>query len=523
YFIPPEKPVAEPIYVAFVSGFSGESGAISQEMQNVAQLSWDALNSRGGINGHPVEMLVYDDQDDPAKAAEVARQIVAEDKVLAVIGHGTSETCLAAGPIYAKAKILTVSSVCTSDVVTRDNEWYFRSTYDNRYQGLGIASYLEDILEARDVLMVVTNSLDNDNLADNIERYYQNGTLTRIDIADSSDAARLTAMDRLWELSTPESTVVLAADDAAAEKIIVAMRNRGMRNQIIGSDNLGTQSFLNRFRKTPQEAANPGYYSDGIIAAAPMVVDSLSGDALEALRFYRSVYGTEVDWQAATTYDATYAIRDALKLANVNGDPANRHEERQAARDAIDQMDSAATASTGVLGPILFDDDGTMPRYPVFAVASNGSFVSAPVQIHVYDPVSDLTLQEDLSSGKAFVVGSTLMQRQHIVFTGLNFNEVSDLDLSNPSFYADFFIWFTYVGDDSATNIVFQNAVNPSLSLGDPIRESITPDGMKYRLYRVSGRFKAPLEFQDFPFDVQNLVIVFQNTVFPSSELVYAV
>ncbi len=523
YFAPPEKPVAEPIYVAFVSGLSGGSSAISQEMQISAQLSWDALNSRGGINGHPVVMLVYDDGDDPVKAEEIARTIVAENKVLAVIGHGTSDTCLAAGPIYAEAKILTVSSVCKTDVVTRDNDWFFRSTYDNRYEGMGIASYLQDILKADDVLIVVNNTLDDNNLADYIERFYQGGSLTRIEVADSTGAAQLAAMDRLWELSTPETTIVLSTDDATAEKFIVAMRNRGMRNQVIGSDDLGAQSFLNRFKETPQEATNPGYYSDGIIAASPMIVDSLSGDALEALRYYKTQSGYEPDWQVATTYDATYCIEYAMTLANVTGDSDLRREERQALRDAIDQMDSLETAGSGVLGPILFDDDGTMPRFPVFAIASNGSFVSAPVQIHVYDPVSELSRQGDLTTGKAFVVGSTLMQRQRIVFTGINFNEVSDLDLSNPSFYADFFIWFTYVGDDNATKIVFQNAVNPSLGLGEPIRESITPDGMKYRLYRVSGRFKAPLEFQDFPFDIQNLVIVFQNTALPSSELVYAV
>ena len=34
----------------------------------------------------------------------------------------------------------------------------------------------------------------------------------------------------------------------------------------------------------------------------------------------------------------------------------------------------------------------------------------------------------------------------------------------------DFFLWFNYAGDDSATDIVFVNAVDPDLALGDPVR-----------------------------------------------------
>ena len=62
----------------------------------------------------------------------------------------------------------------------------------------------------------------------------------------------------------------------------------------------------------------------------------------------------------------------------------------------------------------------------------------------------------------------------------------------------------------------------PDLSLGDPVRTVVEGD-ITYRLYHVTGRFKSPLEFQDFPFDKQHLLISFQNRTIPSSELVYAV
>jgi hypothetical protein len=127
-----------------------------------------------------------------------------------------------------------------------------------------------------------------------------------------------------------------------------------------------------------------------------------------------------------------------------------------------------------------------------------------------------------LENGSAIDVDGQILGRQRVVHVGVDVNEIGELDTANPSFSADFFLWFNYVGDDSATDIAFTNAVDPSLVLGDPQR-STDHDGEKYRLYRVIARFKAPLEFRDFPFDKQHLLISLENRELPSSRLVYAV
>jgi hypothetical protein len=37
-------------------------------------------------------------------------------------------------------------------------------------------------------------------------------------------------------------------------------------------------------------------------------------------------------------------------------------------------------------------------------------------------------------------------------------------------------------------------------------------DGLSYRLYRISGDFKAHFDLHDYPFDTQQLRLHFQNT-----------
>ena len=71
----------------------------------------------------------------------------------------------------------------------------------------------------------------------------------------------------------------------------------------------------------------------------------------------------------------------------------------------------------------------------------------------------------------------------------LNINELGELDTTNPSFYADFFVWFNYTGDADATDVFFVNAVDPDTDLGDAIRR-VENAGQTYELFRVRGRFK---------------------------------
>ena len=90
--------------------------------------------------------------------------------------------------------------------------------------------------------------------------------------------------------------------------------------------------------------------------------------------------------------------------------------------------------------------------------------------MHWYAAASGLGPEDDLTSGAAIEIEGKLLEKQRIVFAGININEVGELDTANPSFYADFFLWFNYRGDDSATDVVFTNAVKSKLVLGDPVR-----------------------------------------------------
>lgn len=61
---------------------------------------------------------------------------------------------------------------------------------------------------------------------------------------------------------------------------------------------------------------------------------------------------------------------------------------------------------------------------------------------------------------------------------------------------------------------------DPALSVGKPVRSRQAGDST-YVLYRISGEFRARLEFHDFPFDHQKLPIMLSNLTLPGSRVVY--
>ena len=127
-------------------------------MQRGLQVYIDYANSNGGIDGHRIEIVSFDDQDNPEIAVEVAQQIVADDRFVAVVGHRLSSTSVAAAPIYEAAGIPMISPTATADDLTANCDWCFRTVFDNSTQGKMMASYMLGILDIDEAVIVSEES-----------------------------------------------------------------------------------------------------------------------------------------------------------------------------------------------------------------------------------------------------------------------------------------------------------------------------------------------------------------------------
>ena len=100
------------------------------------------LNPTIDINGetYNIELVYADNASDAAKAPSAAQLLISND-VSVVIGTYGSGCAIAAGDLFAEAKIPAIGTSCTNPQVTLGNDYYFRIAYIDPFQGAVMASY----------------------------------------------------------------------------------------------------------------------------------------------------------------------------------------------------------------------------------------------------------------------------------------------------------------------------------------------------------------------------------------------
>jgi branched-chain amino acid transport system substrate-binding protein len=113
-----EEPVPkEPIKIGAFFALSGPAAFIGTPTQLVAEMVVDKINKEGGINGHPLELVIGDTESDPTKAIMVAKRLVENEKVVALIGPTRTGTGMAVKKYLEGKQIPTVMTVGGDPVI----------------------------------------------------------------------------------------------------------------------------------------------------------------------------------------------------------------------------------------------------------------------------------------------------------------------------------------------------------------------------------------------------------------------
>ncbi len=94
------------------------------------------------INGETYKVeLVYADNASDASKAPTAAQLLISQNVSIVLGTYGSGCAIAAGDLFAEAKLPAIGTSCTNPQVTLGNDYYFRIAYIDPFQGAVMANY----------------------------------------------------------------------------------------------------------------------------------------------------------------------------------------------------------------------------------------------------------------------------------------------------------------------------------------------------------------------------------------------
>lgn len=93
------------VKIGLVAPFEGRYRYIGYDAIYAARLAVREINAQGGVEGRYLELVAYDDRGSPELARVVARNLIVDPAVVAVLGHYRQESTSAAQELYVTAQL----------------------------------------------------------------------------------------------------------------------------------------------------------------------------------------------------------------------------------------------------------------------------------------------------------------------------------------------------------------------------------------------------------------------------------
>lgn len=450
-------------------------------LERGARLHLEQFNRAGGIDGRPVELLRIDE------TADASARVLADSRIVAVVGHTDPQLLEAAAPAYERAKLRVVTPKLEGAIPS--GPWSFG--LDPRDESRFVANYARNILQKRLMYVIRESTPGFDPLVEPLVEVYQKfGTPVRKlwsipSEPDAKDIERIVAEIREIDVGA----VYIAARPALAARLVHAVRGAGNALDIFGPSSLSTAEFAKALRAVA--GADAELHSHGIVASAPLIFDTANDVAQRFQGDFERQFGLKPDWSAAVA-------RDAAQIA--------------LSRDPVEETQDSLT------GPHAFVDRKSKSTVRI-GVYNGGELISAPVQLLPMARGANFNYLEALRQGRVLYVNDQFMFRTNVVYTGITIHEIGRIDKEKEAVDIDLSIWFRYRGKFDPQDIQVLNAVEPVvLSKPEEVKES---DDVQYRRYRIRQAFKLNFTSDRRTYDQHIAGIAFRHRALNRSNVLY--
>jgi branched-chain amino acid transport system substrate-binding protein len=112
----------DPYLLGAVFSVTGGASFLGEPERNTARMVEEWVNGAGGIQGHPLKVIIEDSKSDEGQAVLAVRKLLEKDKVTAIIGPTTTGESMAVVPIMEKAQTPLISCAAALSIVTPKDE-----------------------------------------------------------------------------------------------------------------------------------------------------------------------------------------------------------------------------------------------------------------------------------------------------------------------------------------------------------------------------------------------------------------
>ncbi|OGA42056.1 MAG: hypothetical protein A3G26_12115 [Betaproteobacteria bacterium RIFCSPLOWO2_12_FULL_65_110] len=305
-----------PYKIGSVFSLTGPGALLGARMKTTVEMMVEAVNKKGGINGHPVELVIYDAASDVTKAVAATNRLITQDKVDIITGAGNmSGLSLAMKPIAMRYAVPMISNAGASGIVEPIDKsaWVFKSHLTDRE--------------------VIGRAID----------YWKSKGITRVAMLSDTSGFGTSARDEL-KLQAPGAGINVVAWEefgmAANDLVPQLTRIRAANPEVILCWTVAPSGVV--FMKNARQLGMKQILMHGFGYVVPkymeMAGDAAEGAVLVSLRFpvgtqladsdptkkvilnyiaeHKAKYGSEPDVYGAEAYDGMLMALKALEAAN---------------------------------------------------------------------------------------------------------------------------------------------------------------------------------------------------------------
>ena len=119
---------AEPYKIGAVFSVTGPTSFLGEPEKKTAEMIAEEVNKQGGINGHPLELIVVDDESDATKCNIAVKKLLKQSEVPVIIGPSGSGQSLAVVGVAEEAQVPLISCAASYKIVTpiESRKWVFK-------------------------------------------------------------------------------------------------------------------------------------------------------------------------------------------------------------------------------------------------------------------------------------------------------------------------------------------------------------------------------------------------------------
>ena len=369
-----EAVAAEAIKIGAFFDLSGPASFIGTPTKLVATMVVEKINKEGGINGRPLELVIGDTEGDPTRALMVAKRLVENEKVVALIGPTRTGTGMAVKKYLEGKQIPTVMTVGGDPVIMEGMHggknfgtarWIFKSPQRSSIAVQKVYKYLQAKKVKNIALITASDGFGRDG-----KRWLTKlaGKYGLKIVADESFGVRDADMTtQLTKIKNTNAQVIICWTIGPAGSIVAKnVKQLAIKLPLVQCHGLPDPKYIELAGRASEGNVMPSTK----LMAYNQLPDSDPQKAiiLDFVRLYNETYNYDsqfpINAHSGYAWDAIYIVANAMK--KVGTDPAKL-------RAAIEQTDGYVGIS-GIYDITPKDHNGLGTDSMVMVMIWNGNW-----------------------------------------------------------------------------------------------------------------------------------------------------